>query len=97
MSLTPELKHQLYALRREDIEEAWDILRKATVKLSQAATLSFQRGQKVLWDSRRKGETVHGIVKKVNQRTVTVEVQPGGAVWRVSADMLRLDEGKEKG
>jgi phage gpG-like protein len=96
MSLSQELKKQLFALPREDIDEAWGILRQAASRLAQEATMNFRRGQKVSWDSRKRGETMSGVIEQINQRTITVKVH-GGARWRVSADMLRMDEGKGKG
>lgn len=90
MSLSKELREQLVNLNRPDVEEAFDFLRKRAAMLSALAACQFSTGDKVKWESGKRGMTMHGTVQKVNRTTVIVKVVDG-AVWRVASTLLTED------
>ena len=53
----------------------------------------FHRGDYVKFTDRQ-GADVHGIVERVNKKTVTIRPMEGGAYWRVSPGLLTKIHGR---
>lgn len=94
--LKPPTLAALNELGREEISEAFELLRRRAKVLEAQTAITFQPGQKVKFLGKRK-EWLQGVVKSVNQTTVSVEVPrqpfPGGwpmppVTWRVAASLL---------
>jgi hypothetical protein len=61
---------------------------------SSQAFRHYHRGDYVKFTNRR-GVEVHGIVQRVNKKTVTVKPMEGGTTWRVSPGLLTKVHGRE--
>ena len=89
--LKPEVITALGSLQTQsEIIEAWDYLRKRAQQLSMQQMDKFHAGQRVQFTGKR-GVILQGIVKSLNQTTVSVEVQDpfrGAVTWRVAASLL---------
>jgi len=72
---------------RDDIVEAWDILKRRHNQLNLKVARQLHIGQKVEFDSKH-GYVVVGKVTKINAKTVSVKTTEG-LPWRVSASLLR--------
>lgn len=92
------LHNPAVVMTKEQITEAWDALKIRHKNLQAVAATQFRKGDKVEFDDKR-GRPLQGVVTKVNQKTVSVEVVQkalvaGGFVnrpvhWRVAASLLR--------
>lgn len=71
---------------KEDVNRAWTLLRARDAQLQALAAVQFRPGENVRFEAR--GITHEGVVKKVNQKTVQVQV--GLVRWNVAASFLRL-------
>jgi FKBP-type peptidyl-prolyl cis-trans isomerase 2 len=75
-----------------EITEAWDYLKQRWTMLSMQDVMKFHVGQEVKWESRkRSGLTLQGVIKKINQTTVSVDVKDAaGQVvhWKVAPSYL---------
>ena len=70
----------------DEIKEAWEFLRQKSSRLASQMVDVFYPGQKVQFSGRRRA-VLQGIVKSLNQTTVSVEVSDpfrGQVTWRVA-------------
>ena len=63
---------QVHELTRDEIKQAWDILKQAHRNITQREVTTFFKGQQVTFD--HKGKVYAGTVQKTNQKSVTVEI-----------------------
>jgi uncharacterized protein YkvS len=70
----------------EELHEISDLLKRAWSLQQQKKAAEFHPGDNVSFESRN-GETLTGVVNKVNQKTVSVTVG-GFRRWKVSASLL---------
>ena len=93
------IRNPSVAMSREQIESAWEALRVRHKTIQAMAATQFTKGDTVEFDDRG-GKVLSGVVKKVNQKTVSVDVKQKvlfGAsagtervvTWRVAASLLR--------
>jgi hypothetical protein len=88
--IAKELKANLLGLNStEDIHEAWNILKVRHRQLQENMIVDFSIGEKVTFEGRR-GNTVTGIITKLNQKSVEVKEDGNfGMKWKVSPSMLK--------
>jgi len=70
----------------DDLREAQNALNARFRELQLRAAHSFRIGEKVTFKTRT-GEIVTGVIKKINQKTVSV--QTATTNWKVSASLLK--------
>jgi len=89
--LKPEVLKVLRSIiDREEIEEAWEILKQNWNAVDAAAAIAFRVGDPVTWDGKRGTQT--GTVTRVNHKTCSVKVPlvgGGATTWKVGASMLK--------
>ena len=85
------LRSPALEMTHEQINEAWAILKQRFNNLTQAAAQSFMPGDKVEFDARGGrwgGQTIKGVVSKINVKSVGVKAE-NGVNWKVSPALLR--------
>lgn len=82
------IRNMLHRASREQLMDlnhtVVDLIRHKAAELA----ITFKIGQKVEWDSQKRGEVMRGVVTKVNRRTIKVKTDKG-MPWRVSPVLLR--------
>lgn len=75
-----------------EVRQVFEMCRRRISALQQVQVLAFRPGDRVTFTSKH-GSQLTGTVKKLNQKTASVEVPSGIAgvpqVWRVSPGLLR--------
>jgi len=102
--IPPGLKVAIDKLESDaDCKEAWALVKVRWDTIERHAVLNFSIGDPVEWDS-KKGCVKRGIVKRINQKSVTVDVKAkdGGDLfnkhdqtWKVAPSFLRPWKDKE--
>ena len=93
VGLSAEVLKALGTLKtKEEIKEAWDVLKQKWGQLDAQAAFQFNIGDEVEWDGKKGLQ--RGTVQKINQKSVSVDVKDatafGGVVtWKVSATLLK--------
>ena len=82
------IKHiQESALTHDEIREIWAVLKATSDTLRRVAVHNFSAGAYVKFVGKGGRGMLYGVVKKRNQKTLTIEVK-GGQIWRVPPGML---------
>jgi hypothetical protein len=78
--------------KEAEVRQVFEMCRRRMSALQQMQVLAFKPGDTVSFTGRH-GETLTGKVKKLNQKTASVEVPSGipgvPQTWRVSPSLLR--------
>lgn len=90
--LSLKLIKELMGLSKEDVSEAFDLLRARSRVLDAQSTAEFHVGQPV-WFVGRRGMKHNGKVKGINRSTITVETEHTGT-WRIPAGSLNAGRAK---
>jgi hypothetical protein len=80
-----------YNCSKDELNEAFDLLRDAYKFLNIRQSLKFRPGMRVSFVSRKRGVTITGTIKKVN--SVTILVTPDDnpyTTWKVSPSLLTI-------
>lgn len=85
-------------MSKEQVTAAWEALRVRNRMLEAMATTQFAKGDTVEFTGRG-GKTLRGVVKKINQKSVSVDVKQKrmlgnmgadyNVTWRVSPSLLK--------
>jgi hypothetical protein len=87
-----EIAKLVHGACREDLRFYMDIIREEWKRQDRLFAYSFRVGDRVSFIAR--GVPLFGVVKKVNQSTVTV-ITDKGMPWRVSSGLLRRVKEKD--
>lgn len=79
-----------FTCTKQEIHEAFDVLRNASRLLEQRTAINFYPGQKVSFQSRR-GMRVIGTILRVNRTSITIRQDDALTTWKVSPSLLRVE------
>lgn len=92
------LKNPAIVMSSDDIKVCWDLLKARHSNLQTLQAQSFRVGDRVEFDAR--GSTKKGVVRKINRKTITVDVTQKALFdtdsvrervvqWKVAPSLLR--------
>jgi hypothetical protein len=71
-----------------DINQAWKVLQEAHRWAQQKIARNFYVGQRVSFDSRKRGIKIYGRITRVNIKSISLRAEGGYGNWKVSPDYL---------
>lgn len=81
-------------LTREEVSTIWSALKRKSDMRRQVAVLDFTPGEYVKFTSKKGHGRVHGIVTKLNRKTVGLDASDG-VHWRVTPEYLERSTEEE--
>jgi len=84
-----------FACNVDEIKQAWKILSDSYRWAQQNIARNFYVGQRVSFDSRKRGVKVFGRITRINTKTISLRAEEGMGNWKVSPDYLKPEEGKD--
>ncbi len=91
MPLSPTFSDAVDSLKTtDDCLEAFAMIKARHTDLQRRVAVQLKVGQKVQWNSRKKGgRTLIGTITGINPKSVSV-VEDGGARWTITPSLLKV-------
>jgi hypothetical protein len=77
-----------YSCTSDTIREGFKVLKEAHRLSQQRIAMKFYPGQKVAWDSRKKGIRMVGTILRVNRTSISIRPTDSLGTWKVSPSLL---------
>lgn len=80
-------------MSKEQVSKVYGLLKAREDRMSLAATLNFQIGDRVQFDAgSKKGGILCGVVSKVNQKTLKIKQNDSRTIWTVTATNVSMQQ-----